>query len=120
MDRDDRTAAQHGQAFPREIQRHNGYALHVDVKPDVQLRPIREWKDSNALAFIQAGIENVPQLRPLILGVPLAQRIAEGVDALLGPRFLLVAARAAERRIEAALSQSVQERFGLEQAAALL
>ena len=66
------------------------------------------------------GVEEVPQLRPLVLGIPLAERVAEGVDALLGARLLLVAPRAAEGRVEAAFRQRVEQRARLQQPAALL
>ena len=46
-------------------------------------------------------IGEVPQLRPLPLRVPDMRGVAEREHALLGARFLLVAPRAAERRIEA-------------------
>ncbi len=54
------------------------------------------------------------------LRVPLAEGVAEGVDPLLGARFFLVAARAAEGRVETALGQRIQQRSGLQQAAAFL
>ena len=102
------------------IQRHDGNIFHVDVQPNIQLRPVREGKHANAFAFVEARIEDVPQFRPLILGIPLSLRIAERIDAFLGPRFLFVAARAAECRIESAGVQRIQQRLGLQQAAALL
>ena len=98
----------------------SGMFSQVDVLPDIQLGPVGKRENADALALVDAAVVEVPQLRPLILRVPLAERVAEGVDALLGARLLLVAPRAAESRVEAALGERVQQRAGLQQAAALL
>jgi len=58
--------------------------LGVDVEPDVQFGPIGKWKYANTFAFIEKGVEDVPKLRALVFRVPLAQGIAEGIDALFG------------------------------------
>ena len=70
--------------------------------------------------LVQPGIEEVPQFRPLVLRIPLAVRIAERVDAFLGARFLFVAAGSADRRIELAFRQSIEQSAGFQQTAALL
>jgi hypothetical protein len=44
----------------------------------------------------------------------LAELVAEGQDALLGPGALLVAPRAAESRVELPLAQGIQQRHGLQ------
>ena len=67
-----------------------------------------------------ARVEQVPQLRPLVLRVPLAVRIAEGIDAFLGARFFFVAPRAADSRVEAAFRQRIEQSPRLQQPAALL
>ena len=110
LHRDERAAAhQHGPLLG-EIQRHDGDVLQVDVLPDVELGPVRERKHAHALARVDAGVEQIPQLGPLVLGVPLAEAVAEGEDALLGAGLLLVAARAPDGRVESALAQRVQQR----------
>ena len=58
------------------------------------------------LAFVDPGVVEVPQLGTLVLRIPLAERIAERVDPLLGARLLFVAPGAAERRVEARTSPS--------------
>ena len=120
VDHDDRAAANHHVALLREIQRHDRNVFQVDVEPHVRFGPVRQRKHANAFALVDARIENVPQFRPLIFGVPLPERIAEGIDALLGARFFLVAPRAAKRRRKIALGQRIQQRFRLQQAAAFL
>ncbi|MCY1437353.1 hypothetical protein D9M71_535110 [compost metagenome] len=55
----------------------------------------------------------MPELRALLLGVPAVLRGADREHPLLGARLLLVAARAAERRIEAVLVQRLLEALGL-------
>ena len=69
---------------------------------------------------MDASVVDVPELGALVLWVPLAGLIAEGVDALLGARLLLVAACAAEGGIEAIVTQTVEQGLGLEQTAAAL
>src|SRR5436309_2742771 len=87
-----RTAANQHLALFREIQRYDWDFLNVDVLPHVELRPIRQREHADTLAWIHAAVEDVPQLGPLILGIPLAQLVAEGEDALFRSRFLFVAA----------------------------
>ena len=93
-------AADDDLALLGEIERHDRNLLDVDVVPDVDLGPVREREDADALARADAAVQQVPELRPLVLRIPLALRVAEREDALLGARALLVAPRAAERRVE--------------------
>ena len=100
--------------------RHDRDLLDVDVLPDVHLGPVREREDAQALAGMNARVVEVPQLRALVLGIPLALFVAEGEDAFLGAGFLFVAPRAADGRVEAARAQPVQQGLGLQQSAAAL
>ena len=70
------------------------------------------------LALLVAAVVEAPQLGALVLGVPLAELVAEAEHALLGPRLLLVAAGAAEDGVEALLLDAAQQRDGLEAVAA--
>src|SRR5206468_6878386 len=99
---DQAVAADQHFALLREVERHDRDPLGVDVMPDVELGPVREREDAHALAGIEAAVEQPPQFRPLPLGVPLAEWIAQREHPLLGARALLVTARAAERRVESA------------------
>ena len=92
----------------------------VDVLPHVDLGPVREREDADAFARSNAAVQQVPQLRPLVLGIPLALRVAQREDPLLGARSLLVAPSAAERGVEIARLERVEQRLGLEQSAAAL
>ena len=103
-----------------EVERHDGDVLLVDVLPDVDLGPVRQRKHADALAGPDAAVEQVPELRPLPLGIPLALLVAQREDALLGARPFLVAPGAAERRVEVARFERVEQRPRLEQAAAAL
>ena len=60
----------------------------------------------------------VPQLGPLVLGVPLAGAVAKGKDALLGAGFFFVPAGSAEGGVEAVGAQAIEQGGGLEQSAA--
>jgi hypothetical protein len=66
------------------------------------------------LAPPDAAVVEVPELRALRARVPLAEVVAEGEDALLRAGALLVAPGAAERRVEAALLDRVEQRLGLQ------
>ncbi len=59
------------------------------------------------------GVVQIPQLRALVLRVPAMLVVAEREHPLLGPRLLLVAARAADRRVELALVQRLLQALGL-------
>src|SRR5207253_292322 len=50
---------------------------------------------------IQARIVNIPNLRPLIFRIPLAETVAKTEETFLGARFFLVPPRAADAAIEA-------------------
>src|SRR4029078_2355344 len=79
--------------------------LQVDVLPDVELGPVRQREDADRLALVLARVVEAPELRALALRIPAVLRAAEREHALLGARFLLVAAGAAERGVEGVLVQ---------------
>src|SRR5450830_2118807 len=99
-------------ALGGEIQRHDRDAFEVDVLPDVQLGPVRQWENADRLALVDLAVVDVPQLRTLVLRVPAVLTVAEGVDALLGPRLLFVTPGAAEGCVEAVLVQGLLEALG--------
>ena len=97
-----------------EVDRGQLDPLQGHVLPHVQLGPVGERKDADALAGLDEAVVQVPQLGPLALGVPLAEVVAERENALLGPGALLVAAGAAEGRLEAVLLEGVEQGDRLE------
>ena len=80
-----------------------------DVLPDVQLGPVGQREDPDVLALVDPAVVEAPQLGALVLRVPLAELVAEGEHPLLGPGLLLVAAGAAEQRVEAVLLGGLQQ-----------
>src|SRR6188474_396265 len=61
---DDQGGAAHDHlAFFGEIERDDRDLLDVDVLPDVNLGPVREREDANALAGPQLAVEQAPKLR---------------------------------------------------------
>src|SRR3954464_3789426 len=88
--------------------------LGHDVLPDVELGPVAQREHTDALAAADAPVVEVPQLGALVARVPAAEVVAEGEDALLRAGALLVAARAAERGIEAVLLDGVEQRHRLQ------
>src|SRR5207253_245817 len=103
-----------------EIERDHGNALELHVLPDVQLAPIGEREDADALALLDARVVEVPELRPLLARLPLPVAVAEGEDPLLGPRLLLVTASTAERRVVTPYGQRLEQRLRLEREGVLL
>src|SRR5699024_5091824 len=71
--------------------------LSADVVPDVQLGPVLQREDPHVLTLGDLAVVQTPQLRSLVLRVPLAEVVTVGVDALLGASLLLVPAAAPER-----------------------
>ena len=59
-----------------------------------------------------ASVEKVPEFGALVPRVPLAARVAEGEDSLLGAGALFVAACSAEGCVKAACTQAVEESRG--------
>src|SRR5262249_22341422 len=113
IDHDQRTVTHDHWAWRREIERHNRDRLLMDVEPDVELGPVGEREDAQALAFALAAVVEPPGLDALALGVPAMLRVAQRKYALLGARALLVAARAAESGIEAVQVERLAQRLRL-------
>src|SRR6267143_2131536 len=57
----------HEQAVPA-----HGEALALDVLPHIELRPVADGEHSHVFALRHAGVVEVPQLRALVLRIPLA------------------------------------------------
>src|ERR687896_2626309 len=89
-----------------------------DVVPDVELGPVGQGEDADVFALPNPGVVDVPQLGPLVLGVPLAELVAEGDHPFLGPGLFLVAPRAAEGTGEPVFFDRVEQRRGLQPVAA--
>jgi hypothetical protein len=118
LERNQRVAAHDDLALLREIERHHGDAFGLDVAPDVDLGPVREREDADALARPDAAVQELPELRSLVLGIPLPVGVAKREDPFLGARALLVAPRAAESGVEVAGLERVEQRLGFQRAAA--
>ena len=59
--------------FMTEIDGWQGQPLELDVLPHVHLRPVAQWKDAKMFADVHFTVEEIPQLRPLVFGIPLAE-----------------------------------------------
>jgi hypothetical protein len=109
----------HGALFG-EVEIDDGDVFFVDVLPDVHLGPVGEGEDADGLAGVDAAVVEVPKFGALVLGVPLAGFVAEGVDALFGSGFFFVATRAAECGVETIVLEAVEQGLRFEEAAAAL
>ena len=90
----------------------------ADVFPHVHFGPIAERKDAHVFAGIEPGVVEIPDFRPLVLGIPLAEGVAEAEESLLGARLFLIATRAADAAIEAKLLDRREQRGNLQLVAA--
>src|SRR5680860_44915 len=89
-------------------------ALARDVLPHVELGPVRDREHADVLTAVVAAVVEVPQLRSLVLRVPLPEVVTEREHPLLGTSLVLVTASPAEDGIEAVLLDPVEQRDGLE------
>src|SRR5712692_4507724 len=110
----------HQQAVPahdgpavRIVDRGHGEALALDVLPHIELRPVADGEHSHVFALRHAGVVEVPQLRALVLRIPLAELVAEREYALLGARLFLVAACSADGSVETEFRNGLQQRYRL-------
>ena len=101
-------------ALVGEVDARHLQLLLADVAPDVELGPVGEREHAHVLALGDRAVVDVPQLGPLAARVPLPVDVAEGEDALLRAGALLVAAGAAERRVEVVRGDRVQQRDRLQ------
>ncbi len=92
----------------------------TDIFPDVHLGPVADREHANVFARMHARVVGVPQLRALVLGIPLAELVAEREDALLGARLLLVAPGSPHASVEAELGDGLQQRHRLVRIARLV
>src|SRR5260221_7528273 len=97
--RNEQTVAAHDRTAMRVIDRRDGKLFAFDILPDVELGPVADGEYAHVLALGHAGVVEAPQLRPLVLRVPLAELVAEREHALLGARLFLVAPRSADRGV---------------------
>src|SRR3546814_2111097 len=100
VDHQQQPIAHHRRPRRGDIERHDRDIFARDVLPDVELGPVRDREDADALALRLAGVVEVPQFGALLLGIPAVRRRAEGENAFLGAALFLVAARAAEGDVE--------------------
>src|SRR5438067_1798800 len=101
-------------ALVREVDARQLELLAGNVLPDVELGPVRNREDADVLALADARVVEAPQLGSLRARVPLAEVVAKGENPLLRPAPLLVAAGAADRRVEAVLLDRVEQRRRLQ------
>src|SRR4029450_1718096 len=87
--------------------------LDRDVLPDIELGPVGQREDPDVLTRPVPPVVEVPQLGPLVLGVPLPEIVAEAEHPLLGPSLLLVAAATTKHRVDPVLLDRLQQRHRL-------
>src|SRR5699024_1888598 len=96
------------------VDRRQRDAFLLDVRPDIQLGPVRQGEDADLLTLTVPTVVELPQFRPLVTRVPLAELVAEAEHAFLRPRLLLVSPRTAENGVEAVLGDGAQQRRRLQ------
>jgi hypothetical protein len=100
VDHDQHAVAVNYRSRCGKVKRDDWNSLLVDVEPDVELGPIRQWEHPHRLALAQPRVVKPPELGPLVLWVPGVLGAPQREDAFLGAALLLVAPRAAERGVK--------------------
>ena len=104
-------------ALVGKVERGQGDRFTPQIHPDVHLGKIGQRKNAEVLARVVPAVEEVPQLRTLVLRVPLAEIVAVGKKALLGAGLLFVAPATAEARGEFVLLNRVEQGHRLQRIA---
>ena len=76
-DREQHPVALEHLALVGEVDRRHLELLGLDVAPDVELGPVGDRERAHALAAPHDRVEQVPDLRPLVARLPLAELVAE-------------------------------------------
>ena len=79
----------------------------MDVLPDIQLGPVAQRKCAYALALVHFTVEQVPEFRSLIFGIPLMKTVAKAVNAFLGPTLLLITTGTTKRSVKLVVVESL-------------
>ena len=85
----------------------------MDVLPDVELGPVRDRKNTDALPLGLSRVVKVPELRALVLRVPAVRCSPEREDPLLRAALFLIAARPAKRSVKAVVIERLLQPFRL-------
>ncbi len=87
--------------FPlvREIEVGQLDVFEADVLPDVHLCPVTQGEDTEVFAVMLASVEDVPEFRALVFGVPFAKLGTGGKETFLGPGFFFVATSSTKSRV---------------------
>src|SRR5882672_2468124 len=107
--RNEQAVAAHYRTAMRVIDRRDGELFALHILPDVELGPVADGEDAHVLALSHAGVVEIPQLRPLVLRVPLAELVAKREDPFLRTRLFFVAPRAADGGIERKLGDRFEQ-----------
>src|SRR5690606_39982844 len=75
----------------RKIQGWKGHVFGSQVLPDIEFGPVGNGKNAKMLTQTFFPVEKIPELRTLILGIPLPKFIPVGEKSFLGPGFFFVA-----------------------------
>src|SRR4051794_28175288 len=101
----------------REVDLRQLDVLAGDVLPHVQLGPVGQREDADVLAGGVPAVVQVPQFGALAARVPLGELVAQAEHPLLGAGLLLVAASAAEDRVELLRLDLLRQRQRLQRVA---
>ena len=100
-------------ASPRKYNGTIGIFSRWMYLPNVELGPVRDREDADALALANLAVVDIPQLGALVFGIPRMVFVAEGVDAFFGTRLFFVTTGTAERGVELVFVERLLERVGL-------
>ena len=95
-----------------EAGKHDAFTIHVH--PNVHLGEIGQREDTEIFTCLHPPIEEIPQFGALVLGIPLAEVIAVGKEALFRSGLLFVTTSTAKDGVEFVLFDRVEQGRGLE------
>src|SRR6267142_4039545 len=85
--RNEQPVPAHDHSAVRVVDRGYREPLALYVLPDVELGPVADGEHAHVLAHRDPGVVEIPQLRALILRIPLTELVAERKNALFRARF---------------------------------
>src|SRR5690606_33576900 len=107
--RDPGVASEYHFPFMSEVQRWNFNIFSLNVIPNVHFCPVTNRESPEMLPFEMFSVQEIPQLRTLVLWIPLTKIIPMGEESFFCPGFLFIPSASPDRTIYFIFFNSIQE-----------
>ena len=97
-----------------EVERRHRDVFQEDILPYIHLGPVGDREHTEVLAHVLSAVEDVPELRALVLRVPLSEFVTMTEEAFLGTSFFLISSGTTDGCIEFIFLQGVEQGSGLQ------